>query len=490
MLVDLNDLKDNPFRDFRVDPIDPAVVDELARSIFEDGFWGGVVCRRNKKREIEIAAGHHRIRAAKAAGTTQAEVFVGDFDDAAMIRVYARENATQRGNTGTAMAGTVASAIHYLAKGILTGTLRQINLKPVDLAKARGHLTDDDGLGYRLISEFFDKKIPGINVASIKQQLANLKASGDYARIIGEIRDEIEAEEREAALALARAEEARRKAEEERRAAEEAQREAEEERRAAAARAKAAKEEAERKRAEETERQAELDRQKAEVAAQLAEKRRQEMEAEAERIRKEAAESAGASDTANEAADKANETEISFDLAGVSKHLKNAFQISVFRTVVTSESIAAILPVSMQADFAAAMVEAARNWNSGKGTELTGAFIRDHAFEEAMKFRGLVRRLDKQEQEEAERTDLFRRMERYQGDFARAMQALSAAGLNIRKLRDANPSVNFPLTREFLNALEDAKDILNELDRRLKHDKRPANNSSNTARRALGSRSR
>ena len=43
--------------------------------------------------------------------------------DGGMIRVYARENATQRGNTGTAMAGTVASAIRFLAKAILTNTV-------------------------------------------------------------------------------------------------------------------------------------------------------------------------------------------------------------------------------------------------------------------------------------------------------------------------------------------------------------------------------
>jgi hypothetical protein len=40
-----------------------------------------------------------------------------------MIRVYARENATQRGNSSTAVAGTVASAVRFLAKGIMTGSI-------------------------------------------------------------------------------------------------------------------------------------------------------------------------------------------------------------------------------------------------------------------------------------------------------------------------------------------------------------------------------
>jgi hypothetical protein len=72
--------------------------------------------------EIQIGAGHHRIRAAIKAGTEYADLFAGEFDDSSMIRVYARENATQRGNSGTAFAGSVAAAIKFIAKAILTGS--------------------------------------------------------------------------------------------------------------------------------------------------------------------------------------------------------------------------------------------------------------------------------------------------------------------------------------------------------------------------------
>jgi hypothetical protein len=43
-----------------------------------------------------------------------------------MIRIYGRENATQRGNSGTAQVGTVAAALRYLAKAIMTGHLSGI----------------------------------------------------------------------------------------------------------------------------------------------------------------------------------------------------------------------------------------------------------------------------------------------------------------------------------------------------------------------------
>jgi hypothetical protein len=51
----------------------------------------------------------------------------------------------------------------------------------------RGHIASDkgDGIGEPLITDFL-KKTPGINENSVRQQLALLKSSGDYARIISE----------------------------------------------------------------------------------------------------------------------------------------------------------------------------------------------------------------------------------------------------------------------------------------------------------------
>jgi hypothetical protein len=122
MQIELKSLKPNPMRDLRIDPIDDETVATLKESIKEHGFWGGVVCRRMNG-HVEIAAGHHRVKAALAAGIREADVFIGEMDDAEMIRIYATENATQRGNSGTAQAGTVASAIRFLVKGILTGNV-------------------------------------------------------------------------------------------------------------------------------------------------------------------------------------------------------------------------------------------------------------------------------------------------------------------------------------------------------------------------------
>ncbi len=162
MLVDLRSLQPNPMRDFTVDPMDDEVVAKLRQSIEEDGFWGGVVCRRTTDGIIQIAAGHHRITAAIAAGIEAADLFVGNgtMDDAAMIRVYARENATQRGNSGTAQAGSVASAVRFLAKSVLTGGAGEF-ASSINLRKIQGNLASEQGIGRDIIVSFL-ANIPGI----------------------------------------------------------------------------------------------------------------------------------------------------------------------------------------------------------------------------------------------------------------------------------------------------------------------------------------
>ena len=77
-----------------------------------------------------------------------------------MIRTYARENAHQRGNLGTAQAGTVASAIKYLAKMLMTNATPDFRSR-LDMNVVRQRLTDERGLGEPLITEFL-ADIPGM----------------------------------------------------------------------------------------------------------------------------------------------------------------------------------------------------------------------------------------------------------------------------------------------------------------------------------------
>ena len=121
MNAELKSIKPNPMRNFNTDPLDDDAVSSLRKSIAEHGYWGGVVCRK-KSGTIECAAGWHRIHAAIAEGLKSAEVSILNLDDDQMRRLYATENATQRGNTGTAQAGSVAATIYYVAREVLRGS--------------------------------------------------------------------------------------------------------------------------------------------------------------------------------------------------------------------------------------------------------------------------------------------------------------------------------------------------------------------------------
>jgi ParB-like chromosome segregation protein Spo0J len=215
-LVKLKELKPNPRRDFKVDPIDAEEVNILAKSINELGFWGGTVCRELDDGTLEIVAGHRRVAAALEAGEKEAELFVGHFDEPTIIRVYATENATQRGNTSTAITGSVASAARYLIKGILKGDEHMsqfCDMSQKALDSLRGNIASDKGLGAPIIERFLTD-VPGMKESVIKEQIANLKASGDYARIVNEVSDEIEQERIEAEAELRRAEQEGEKAKE------------------------------------------------------------------------------------------------------------------------------------------------------------------------------------------------------------------------------------------------------------------------------------
>src|SRR5262245_45191435 len=76
------------------------------------------LCRTMRSRIDQSGPHHARL---PLASPSMADIFVAeDMNDATMVRVYARENATQRGQSSTALTGIVAAAMRYVAKAILT----------------------------------------------------------------------------------------------------------------------------------------------------------------------------------------------------------------------------------------------------------------------------------------------------------------------------------------------------------------------------------
>jgi hypothetical protein len=447
MRLELKKIEPNPFRDFAIDPIDDAVVEQLKQSIKENpaGFWGGIVCRKSPHNGIELAFGHHRVRAAIAAGIREDDIkVVHGITDADMIKMYATENATQRGNSGTAIAGTVAAALRFLAKAIMTGAkVSKIFDTLQEQAQAEAAVASSQGIGQRVIVRFL-ADVPGVNDGSVQQQLANLKASGDYARIIRDIQEEIEEENKEAIKQAEAAEAARIKAEEEQRKAEQRQKEAEEARKKAAALAKAAKEEADKRRAEAAAKRAVEEEQKAKAMQRLAEERRKEAEAkskEFDALRKTQA-------TAHKAADKAEERDKTFDFEGVAKHLKTASHIAVFRELATGEGAKPYLKVSQQAALAKRLVQAAG------ASELSGRFIRENFMAMLGNAKSAVAKYKAEDRDAIARASWSARAKTLQEDFARNARGALAAAMNLAEHDKKRPrDLTLHVTSEFRNAI-------------------------------------
>ncbi len=78
-------------------------------------------------------------------------------DDTAVVRIYARENATQRGNEGTAQIGSVASAVRLGARQIATGSLASTI---VEAKRDRNYVLEafesESGIGEPVISRILD----------------------------------------------------------------------------------------------------------------------------------------------------------------------------------------------------------------------------------------------------------------------------------------------------------------------------------------------
>jgi hypothetical protein len=381
----LKTLRPNPWRNFDVDPLDDARIEVLLQSINEHGFWGGIVVRAANG-GYEIAAGHTRVAAAIKAGIISAEIAVQDIPDIKMIRVYRDENKTQRNSEGQliAEAGVIAAALcmaildllrvpqfeHNVTRSCAGDIVAEKRRANAD-ANALTHFMDG-GVGEDRIAEILgDESSTGKR--HIRDQLANLKACGQYDKIASKAVKDSDAE-RDAAVealrlkaeadaqAAAKAEEARVKAEAAKVKADEA--------------AKAAKAARDAKAAELAEEQAEVAKTRAEAAKR-----------EAGETKKAAEQSGKAHSTGQKKADagekakaKAAEAKPTFDYIGVAKILTVQAHVNAFRDAVAISYVSPFLPFEKQAEFAKQMVIDMRSWvdEDGKKIPVTAESITEY----------------------------------------------------------------------------------------------------------------
>jgi len=91
----LKNIRDNPNRDFKTYPIIERKVEKLARSIRATGFNDNIVGRQVGEEEVQIAYGHHRLRALwKVYNDPEKEIpiTIKDYSDGDMVMLMGNEN--------------------------------------------------------------------------------------------------------------------------------------------------------------------------------------------------------------------------------------------------------------------------------------------------------------------------------------------------------------------------------------------------------------
>jgi len=203
-MIPLSKIKDNPWRDKKRNPINPEQVERLAESIeTTEEFWEGVYGREVEGGFIELAFGHHRVDAARAAGLKEIPVTVRKLTDGDMLMRMAREN--MRGELPI-MLEAVAAAVKAYGEGKIAlpepdPKTRKDNLRYAPsfiLGKSSGtpgvpHPYTADGIAKFLGSVYF-KKSSGKAQNSVVAALSILEA--EEMKIDGFKLDALRKEER------------------------------------------------------------------------------------------------------------------------------------------------------------------------------------------------------------------------------------------------------------------------------------------------------
>jgi len=92
MKVQVSDIVANPFRDIVKNKPVESKVDELKESISSTGLWKGIRARKVNGK-VEIAFGHHRLKALQELGWDQVDLDIEDLSDSDMLQLLSRENS-------------------------------------------------------------------------------------------------------------------------------------------------------------------------------------------------------------------------------------------------------------------------------------------------------------------------------------------------------------------------------------------------------------
>jgi len=221
MLIKLENILPNPFRDLALYPLSDSKVGALKDSIGSTGYWDNTVVRAVSDGKYELSHGHHRLEALRQLGKTEAEFIVKDLDDAMMLKTMMLENLRE-GDTVSGERESIRSLVVAFGKGELSlprakGRNSQMRTAPSFLVGGPAPSSRENAYTASSLSDFLDGTLSKDKIKihlraleaieqgyitedelqglSLKRAKAVLKAVGDKAeRAIENAQDEPEEE--------------------------------------------------------------------------------------------------------------------------------------------------------------------------------------------------------------------------------------------------------------------------------------------------------
>jgi len=176
MLIKLEDILPNKYRDLKTFPLNKDKVEVLKNSIKQTGWWDNVIVRKSKKAgKYELAHGHHRLDALRELGEESAEFIVKDLDDETMLKMMLLENIRE-GESISAERESIKALVESYAQGELElgavkGRKDQHRYAPSFILAVEGNASKP--YTAKTIEAYLDKAIPE---SRIKTHLRALEA--------------------------------------------------------------------------------------------------------------------------------------------------------------------------------------------------------------------------------------------------------------------------------------------------------------------------
>lgn len=142
MKVKIKDLEPNPFREWENFQLNKGIVEMLKNSIQETFFWENMIGRKNNGK-LEIAYGHHRLKALRELypdGEKEFNIPIYPLNDEQMFIIMARENETGKNLTIPNIDLTIKKAKEFLENN-------------PEIAKKYAQKIDE-GIGIRTLMKF------------------------------------------------------------------------------------------------------------------------------------------------------------------------------------------------------------------------------------------------------------------------------------------------------------------------------------------------